>query len=138
MLEMYYKYRLEYKDFLLFIKVGSFYELFDNDSLIINSIFYYKLKRIKDTIKTGFPANKIDYVTKLIGNINYIVIEDGEIVYKKEFKDNKYSTYNFDVNSIIVNSIKIERLTKQLNEKLLDDNISKMISDIEIIIGKNI
>ena len=37
MLEMYYKYRVEYKDFLLFIKVGSFYELFDNDSLKVNT-----------------------------------------------------------------------------------------------------
>ena len=47
MLEMYYKYRLEYKDFLLFIKVGSFYEVFDKDSLILNKLFGYKIKRLK-------------------------------------------------------------------------------------------
>ena len=138
LLELYYKYKCEYQNYLIFIKSGSFYELFDNDSLIINSIFYYKVKKIKDTIKTGFPINKIDYVTKLIGNINFVILEDGKIVYKKEFKENKYTTYNFDVNSVIVNSIKIERLTKILNEKLLDSNISNIISDIEMIIGKNI
>lgn len=138
MLEMYYKYRLEYKDFLLFIKVGNFYEVFDKDSLILNNIFYYKVKRIKDTIKTGFPINKLDYIIKLIDNINYIVIENGNIVDKKIFKNNKYNNYTFDVNTIVVNSIKIERIIRILNEKLLNKNISNIIRDIEEIIGKNI
>ena len=62
MLEMYYKYRVDYKDFLLFIKVGSFYEVFDKDSLILNKLFGYKIKRIKDNIKVGFPLNRLDYI----------------------------------------------------------------------------
>lgn len=138
MLEIYYKYRDEYQDCLIFIKSGNFYEVFDNDSLILNDIFYYKVKRIKDTIKSGFPISKFDYIVKLIGNINYVVIENGNIVDKKIFKDNKYNNYTFDINSIIVNSIKIERITKILNEKLLDKNISNIIIGIEGIIGKNI
>ena len=47
MLETYYRYRLEYKDFLLFIKMGNFYEVFDKDSLILNKLFGYKIKKIK-------------------------------------------------------------------------------------------
>ena len=42
MLEIYYKYRDEYQDCLIFIKSGNFYEVFDNDSLILNDIFYLK------------------------------------------------------------------------------------------------
>ena len=76
MLETYYKYRMEYKDFLLFIKIGNFYEVFDKDSLILNKLFGYKIKRIRETIKVGFPLNRLDYIIKLIANINYVVIDD--------------------------------------------------------------
>ena len=51
MLETYYKYRLEYKDFLIFIKIGNFYEVFDKDDLILNKLFGYKVKKIRGNIK---------------------------------------------------------------------------------------
>ena len=137
MLEAYYKYRMEYKDFLLFIKMGNFYEVFDKDSLILNKLFGYKIKRIKDSIKVGFPLNRLDYIIKLIGNINYVVI-DNTVVEKKEFNNNKYKDYNFDINSIILNSIKIDRIYEELSSRLLDNNIENIITNIYLIIGKNI
>ena len=137
MLETYYKYRMEYKDFLLFIKVGNFYEVFDKDSLILDKLFGYKIKRIKDSIKVGFPLNRLDYIIKLIGNINYVVI-DNTVVEKKEFDNNKYKDYNFDINSIILNSIKIDRIYEELSSRLLDNNIENIITNIYLIIGKNI
>ena len=137
MLETYCKYRMEYKDFLLFIKVGNFYEVFDKDSLILNKLFGYKIKRIKDSIKVGFPLNRLDYIIKLIGNINYVVI-DNTVVEKKEFDNNKYKDYNFDINSIILNSIKIDRIYEELSSRLLDNNIENIITNIDLIIGKNI
>ena len=137
MLEAYYKYRMEYKDFLLFIKIGNFYEVFDKDSLILNKLFGYKIKRIKDSIKVGFPLSRLDYIIKLIGNINYVVI-DNTLIEKKEFDNNKYKDYNFDINSIILNSIKIDRIYEELNNRLLDNNTENIISKIEVIMGKNI
>ena len=121
MLETYYKYRMEYKDFLLFIKMGNFYEVFDKDGLILNKLFGYKIKKVKDTIKVGFPLSRLDYILKLIGNINYVVI-DNTLIEKKEFNNNKYKDYNFDINSIILNSIKIDRIYEELNNRLLDNN----------------
>jgi len=91
MLEAYYKYRMEYKDFLLFIKIGNFYEVFDKDSLILNKLFGYKIKKIKDSIKVGFSLSRLDYILKLIGNINYVII-DNIVVEKKEFNNNKLLT----------------------------------------------
>jgi DNA mismatch repair ATPase MutS len=137
MLETYYKYRMEYKDFLLFIKRGNFYEVFDKDSLILNKLFGYKIKRIKDSIKVGFPLNRLDYILKLIGNINYVVI-DNTVVEKQEFDNNKYKDYNFDINSIILNSIKIDRIYEELSSRLLDNNTENIITNIDLIIGKNI
>ena len=84
MLETYCKYRMEYKDFLLFIKVGNFYEVFDKDSLILDKLFGYKIKRIKDSIKVGFPLNRLDYIIKLIGNINYVVIDNVNVKIKTD------------------------------------------------------
>ena len=137
MLETYYKYRMEYKDFLLFIKIGNFYEVFDKDGLILNKLFGYKIKKVKDTIKVGFPLSRLDYILKLIGNINYVVI-DNTVVEKKEFDNNKYKDYNFDINSIILNSIKIDRIYEELSSRLLDNNIENIITNIYLIIGKNI
>ena len=137
MLETYYKYRMEYKDFLLFIKVGNFYEVFDKDGLILNKLFGYKIKKVKDTIKVGFPLSRLDYILKLIGNINYVVI-DNTVVEKKEFSNNKYKDYNFDINSIILNNIKIDRIYEELSSRLLDNNIENIITNIDLIIGKNI
>lgn len=137
MLETYYKYRMEYKDFLLFIKMGNFYEVFDKDGLILNKLFGYKIKKVKDTIKVGFPLSRLDYILKLIGNINYVVI-DNTLIEKKEFNNNKYKDYNFDINSIILNSIKIDRIYEELSSRLLDNNIENIITNIDLIIGKNI
>ena len=137
MLETYYKYRMEYKDFLLFIKIGKFYEVFDKDGLILNKLFGYKIKKVKDTIKVGFPLTRLEYILKLIGNINYVVI-DNTLIEKKEFDNNKYKDYNFDINSIILNSIKIDRIYEELNNRLLDNNTDDIITKIEVIMGKNI
>ncbi len=137
MLETYYKYRLEYKDNILFIKVGSFYETFDKDALILNKLFGYKIKRIKDKIKVGFPLNRLDYVLRLIGNINYTIIDNKEIK-EKRFKDNEYNNYDFNINSIILKGIRADKIYDTLNDRLLDNNIDNIITKIELIIGKNI
>ena len=44
MIEKYYKYKYDYKDYVLFIKNGIFYDCLDNDALIINKLFNYKIK----------------------------------------------------------------------------------------------
>ena len=137
MLEMYYKYRLEYKDFLIFVKIGNFYEVFDKDSLILNKLFGYKIKRIKDNIKVGFPISRIGYITRLIDNINYVVINNDKII-KKEFNSNRYNEYSFDISNIILNGIKIDKIYNMLNDKITDNNFNNIITNIELIIGKNI
>jgi hypothetical protein len=72
-------------------QIGNFYEVFDKDSLILDKLFGYKIKRIKDSIKVGFPLSRLDYILKLIGNINYVVI-DNTLIEKKEFNNNKLLT----------------------------------------------
>ena len=135
MLEMYYKYRIDYKGFIIFIKIGNFYEVFDKDALILNKIFGYKIKRIKDNIKVGFPISKIDNIISLIGNINYIII-DKDIVEKKEFSDNKYNEKDVDINNVLRNIIRTERINDYLSDNVLNNYLIENIE--KIIYGKNI
>ena len=133
MLEKYYKYRMQYKEYIIFIKLGNFYEVFDKDSLILNKIFGYKVKRIQDNIKVGFPVNKLQNILNLLNNINYIIV-DKENIKEKKYEDNRYSEYKFNMNNILINSIRIDRINKYLLDRLLDGNINSLSNNIEGIL----
>ena len=88
MLEKYYKYKIDYKEYVLLFKYGSFYESFGDDAFVISKIFKYKLVKIKDSYKCGFPINRLSYVLDNLCNesINFVVIDEG--IKKRDFEDN--------------------------------------------------
>lgn len=47
MLEKYYKYKIEYKEFILMIKFGNFYEMFDKDAVIASKLLDYKISKFQ-------------------------------------------------------------------------------------------
>ena len=133
MLEKYYKYKLEYRNYLILIKIGSFYECFDKDALIINELFNYKLKRVNNSFKLGFPIKTIDIIKLKLEdkNINYIIV-DKEIE-KHEFKDNNYLKYNFNMEEIFYNTLRVEKIIEYLNNNIF--YISDKLDKIEEIIN---
>ena len=128
MLDKYYKYKLEFKEYIIFIKSGIFYECIGKDALIINKIFNYKIKKINSTFKCGFPINNIEYVISTLkqNNINYIILED-DITDKYEADSNTYSNYNFDTDSLLYSFILIEKIIKHLENNITNDEISDKI-----------
>lgn len=78
MLEKYYKYKLDYNDYIIFIKSGKFYEVIDRDSLIISKLFDYKLTKLSSTLKCGFPISNIERIKVSLQEkeINYVIIEE--------------------------------------------------------------
>lgn len=70
--------KLEYKEYVILFKSGSFYIAFDEDSTILNKLFNYKILELKNNIKIGFPLNNIDMVKEKLENlkINYIIVID--------------------------------------------------------------
>lgn len=134
MLEKYYKYKLDYRDYLLLLKFGSFYESIDNDAFIMNKIFNYKLKKLSNTFKSGFPISSLNKVLDKLNecHINYIVIDD-DIVLKKDFKNNNYSNYIFNDKEIFYNSLRVEKIIKFLNDNVGSD-IKEQLSEIEKIL----
>ena len=138
MLENYYMYKVKYKEYVIMMKYGSFYETLSNDSLIMNSLFGYKLNKLSNTFKVGFPVSKIDNVIECLEkeNINYVVL-DKEIVYKThEFDNNNYNKFNFDEDSIKYNSIVIDEINKYLTNNLLNSDITLKLEKIREIINE--
>ena len=87
MIEKYYMYKVKYKDYILLIKSGNFYEIIGKDALILNGIFKYKITKLSNTLKCGFPISSINKVTNKL-KINYLVISD--TLNEKSFDDNNY------------------------------------------------
>lgn len=135
MLEKYYKYKMDYIEYLVLLKCGSFYEVIDNDAFIMNVIFNYKLKRLSNTFKVGFPITSLDNVLNKLNEycVNYVVVNE-DIILEENFDDNKYSIYKFEDKDIFYNSIRIEKITKYLNENLLSSEINNKLKQIDNIL----
>ena len=135
MLEKYYKYKIDYSEYIVFIRVGNFYECFNNDAFILNSIFNYKPKRIKNAFKAGFPVSGIDEVIKRFEEIGlfYIIVDDGII---KEYANgkNRYNDYNYNFDVINYNYLRIEKINNFLYDNMLNENVSDVLSKIENVI----
>lgn len=133
MIEKYYKYKLEHKDSIIFIDVGSFYETLDNDALIINKIFNYKLTLSSSLLKAGFSKSKIDDIKEQLNElrINYFVIDQEEI---KEFIDNKYNEYKFDNQMIYYKLMKINSIIKKLSSIDIEKISIDVLNEIDKLI----
>ena len=133
MIENYYKYKVKYKDYIIMMKYGNFYETLDNDALIMNKLFDYKLTKLSNTFKVGFPISSLNSVLDKLNkySINYIVIDEDII---SEFEINNYSNYSFDLNIIKYNLLTIKEITKYLNDNLLNNNITSKLDRIKDII----
>ncbi len=133
MLEKYYKYKVQYNDYIIFLKFGNFYEVFDKDCLILNKKFNYKIKRIKNNIKVGFPISKMDDILRLLDGVNYVIIEKDKIIEEKEYKNNKYNEYDFDINKVIFNFIRIDKIYNNLCGRV-NNNLENILERIESIV----
>lgn len=134
--ELYNKYKFDYKDYILLIKGGNFYICLNNDAIVMNNIFNYKIKESTNFIKVGFPINSELKVKNYLDTIkvNYVVI-DKEIIDKRKFQNNKYNEYNSKYNyRAYLNRIK--RINDILKSNLNNNNISSILDEIEEVLCK--
>lgn len=75
LIDTYNKYKKIYKDYVVLIKSGIFYEVFNDDVGIMYSFFHYKIKYNGNNYVVGFPCSNIEYVCSVLknNNISYIV-----------------------------------------------------------------
>ena len=121
---MFRQLKLEYKEYIILFKSGNFYVSFDEDAIILNKIFNFKINELKNNIKVGFPINSLEKYIKNLGhlNINFLIISNKEIVSKISFDENNYNKYEQSV----FNTISINNKLRNICEFI------KSISDIEI------
>lgn len=137
MKEKYEIYKRQYNNYIILFKQGNFYLSMNDDALILNNLFNYKVNVISDFIKVGFPLKTIDKVIPLLEekNVNFIIV-DKEIVEKKKYSNNNYFNFlNKDSNyEFIIN--RINKIDQTLKDNLLNKNIENVLNDIERIICK--
>lgn len=135
MIDLFRILKLEYKEYVILFKSGSFYISFDEDSVILNKIFNYKILNLKNNIKSGFPLNNIDMVKEKLEelNINYIIVEDKNIVSEYKSDDNSFSKYTSSVFEIISINNRIEKIVDKL-KSIDNDKIKDILSEIESMI----
>ena len=135
MLEKYIKLKEKYPKSLIMIKAGNFYDCINDDAIIINKLFNYKIKELNKYIRVGFPINSLNRVRIILTKyeINYITVDNNDITYSK-FSRNNYSKYCSNDYFIIKN--KINSINDILSNNILNPNIKDIISNIEGIICK--
>ena len=96
LIDVYRQYKEKYENYVVVIKSGNFYDIYDDDTKIISYFLNYKINEINGLKKIGFPLislNKVVYCLEK-QKINYVVIEkietDYEITQKKRFSNNLY------------------------------------------------
>lgn len=122
-------YKKKYNKYVIMIKCGSFYDIYGEEVYIINNLFGYKINKVGNYCRVGFPIIAYNKVICKLNNfkINYIVI--GEDIIKKRFKNNNYDSY--------LNDLSIDERISKINEKLnilkLDSSINNILNSIEKI-----
>lgn len=92
-----------YKDYIILIKYRNNYITYDNDNLICHYIGFYKNKKIKIFHKF---------------KINYLILDELDIIKKITFDTNKYEKYSYLANlTIVIKKIKNKLIS---NNKLFD------------------
>ena len=124
-----------FPEYVMLLKIGNFYECYNDDSKIISYLFDYKLKQLDNDDKNcGFPLISLNKIINNLENryINYIIIDKShnyEEVDKVNYKrKNNYYKLSDKANKYID---KLERIDKIRNYLLNDDS---KLNDIEAIL----
>ena len=63
-IDAYNNYKTKYKEYVVLIKSGIFYNVLNDDVSIIYSLFHYKIKNNGNNYIVGFPKSSINKVIK--------------------------------------------------------------------------
>ena len=128
--------KLEYSNYLILFKSGSFYIAFDEDSTILNKLFNYKIVELNNNIKVGFPLHKINEITSKLEllNINYLIIDNKNSVKKYENDNNKFKDYTESVYKYININNRINNICTKLKGIKDSNKLEEILDQIESII----
>ena len=126
LMDTYLELRHKYKDYVIIIKNGNFYNVIGSDCYILEEMFNYKKVKISNSIKVGFPLRSLNKVINKLKyfKINYLIYE--QEITRKKYKNNNYKNF---IKSLSIDN-RVNVITFKLNE--LKEN-SKTINILENI-----
>ena len=51
-----------FPDYIVLIKMGTFYEAYGDDANILSYLFSYKIRVVSDNVNCGFPVNSLNRI----------------------------------------------------------------------------
>ena len=69
-IDTYKFYKEKYREYVVLIKSGIFYEVYNNDVSIMYSLFHYKIRVVGNNFNVGFPINNIGNICKILDDNN--------------------------------------------------------------------
>ena len=125
---------------IIFVKIGSFYNVYGDDSFILSYLFGYKTKLLENGCRTcGFQITSASKVfSKLKENIiNYLIIDkrlDFEIIEKNDFKrKNQYKNFLKIALPYMNLKEKLETLCQNILENMDNQDFESELENLENI-----
>ena len=123
-----------FPNYIVMIKIGTFYEVYYDDAYIISYLMNYKLKTLNDGVKNcGFPTVSINKVLYILDNkkINYLVVDRSDN-YNELNKNNFKSKNKYDeIHDISKQEIDIKFRIDEIYKYLLNNrNKLKQIEEL--------
>lgn len=132
MKEKYELYKLNYKKYIILFKCGNFYIALNDDAIVMNNLFKYKIIESANFIKSGFPISSLSKVLSILDEkqINYVIV-DKEIIFKNKTANNKYNDYLNKNNNVDILLNRINTINKILKNNLSNPKIDSVLNSIE-------
>lgn len=95
----------EYKDTVIVLLRGGFYNVFNESAFVVGSLMGYKVREnSENTYIAGFPPTALDKVSAVCERekVNFIIFDGNDIVCERKFEDNRFQEIcrKFDAASI--------------------------------------
>lgn len=95
-IDVYNEVNSKYFKYVIMIKVGNFYEVYNEDCYVVHNLLDYKIRNVGGNKRVGFPILAYNKVIECFckNKINYVVV-DGRVSVKSKFNKNMYNKYCF-------------------------------------------
>ena len=115
MKEKYYRVKGMYKDFLVFIKSGNFWNVFYGDAVILHYVTGYKISNNKLVFPLKVLDKLLSQVSKL--NISYVLVYALDDIRIHDYSSNSYAFYLDKFRNVYDDELKLKKsVSKMLNK----------------------
>lgn len=114
MKEKYFRVKGMYKDYLVFVNGGNFWNVFYGDALILHYVTGYVL----NNNKVGFPLKVLGKVLSKVSklNISYVLVYALDDIHVHEYSSNPYTFYLGNFKKVYDDELKfVKSVSKVLN-----------------------